>query len=304
MHAILRKEMRLSALAVAAALAIGSTSAVTAQVADLNASLKRFNEFNAAGNYAAAIGEGRKLEAAVKARFGTDHANYAIVLNNLGLAFAGQGKHADAEPAALGREAFEIAQWASQSSAAAAVQQMAARFAAGSGALAVLVREAQDHSAARETAERALIAALARPEAQQDRAAIERLRAQIGDMDGRIATTATQLGKRFPDYAALASPRPLEAVDVQRLLGDDEALVFFLTGAKESYVFALTRSGFDWSTIALGTDDLATKAAAFRRGLDVAEFVQSRDPQLFDLALAHDLHSALLAPVEHGLGDG
>jgi hypothetical protein len=35
---------------------------------------------------------------------------------------------------------------------------------------------------------------------------------------------------------------------VQRLLGADEALVFFLAGANESYVFALTREGFEWRT--------------------------------------------------------
>ena len=44
----------------------------------------------------------------------------------------------------LGREAFVMAQWAKQSAAAAAVQQMGLRFAAGTDALAVLVRERQD----------------------------------------------------------------------------------------------------------------------------------------------------------------
>ena len=50
-------------------------------------------------------------------------------------------------PPALGREALEIAQWAGQSAASAAVQQMAARF-AGGDALGALVRERQDLSAA------------------------------------------------------------------------------------------------------------------------------------------------------------
>ena len=49
--------------------------------------------------------------------------------------------------AALGREAFVMAQWAKQSAAAAAVQQMGLRFAAGTDALAALVRERQDLSA-------------------------------------------------------------------------------------------------------------------------------------------------------------
>jgi len=49
------------------------------------------------------------------------------------------------EPAgALAGEALEIAEWAVQSSAATAVQQMALRFASTDGALASLVRERQD----------------------------------------------------------------------------------------------------------------------------------------------------------------
>ena len=81
----------------------------------------------------------------------------------------------------------------------------------------------------------------------------------------------------------------------------DEALVFWLTGAKESYVFALTREGFEWRTIALGAKDLSEKVAAFRRGLDVDELTKAANagkPLLFDLGLAHELYAALLGPVE------
>jgi tetratricopeptide (TPR) repeat protein len=48
----------------------------------------------------------------------------------------------------MGREGFEIGQWAEQSSAGAAVQQMALRFSSGDSAVAKLVREQQDLSAA------------------------------------------------------------------------------------------------------------------------------------------------------------
>jgi CHAT domain-containing protein len=88
---------------------------------------------------------------------------------------------------------------------------------------------------------------------------------------------------------------------VQRLLGADEALVFFLAGANESYVFALTRESFEWRTISLGEKNMAAKVAAFRRGLDVDELTKSvsmGNAQLFDLAAAHELYVALFGPVE------
>src|SRR4029077_17580630 len=83
--------------------------------------------------------------------------------------------------------------------------------------------------------------------------------------------------------------------------GPDEALVFFLAGANESYVFALTREGFEWRTISLGEKNMAAKVAAFRRGLDVDELTKSISmgkAQLFDLAAAHELYVALFGPVE------
>ena len=68
------------------------------------------------------------------------------------------------EPApSLAREAIEVAQWASQSSAAAAVQQMSTRFASGGGALASLVRERQDLAAAWRDKDKALLDALSNP---------------------------------------------------------------------------------------------------------------------------------------------
>ena len=45
--------------------------------------------------------------------------------------------------------------------------------------------------------------------------------------------------------------------------------MLFSAGDKESYVFALTRDGFDWKAIPVGGRALAEKVAAFRRGLNV-----------------------------------
>src|SRR5207244_1558861 len=79
----------------------------------------------------------------------------------------------------LGREALNMAQWAKQSAAAAAVQQMSLRFAAGSDALAALVRERQDLSAFWRDRDKALLAALAKPQGQQNPAAVDALRRKL-----------------------------------------------------------------------------------------------------------------------------
>ncbi len=152
----------------------------------------------------------------------------------------------------LGHEGFEIAQWAEQSSAGAAVQQMALRFASGNDALAALVRDNQDLASAWRGQDKALIAALSSPRRKQDRAARDGLRKEISATEAKLAANEARLDKEFPDYAALAKPKPLAVEETQRLLRPDEALVFLLPGDKESYVFALTRDAFDWQTISLG----------------------------------------------------
>jgi CHAT domain-containing protein len=174
------------------------------------------------------------------------------------------------EPEAeLGREALTIAQWAKQSAAAAAVQQMGLRFAAGTDALSALVRERQDLTVFWRDRDKALLAALATPQGQQNPTAIGALRRELAATESKLAANTARLEREFPDYAALASPKPLEAEEVQQLLGADEALVFFLTGDKESYVFALTREAFEWKTIPLGAPALSEEVTAFRHGLDV-----------------------------------
>jgi CHAT domain-containing protein/tetratricopeptide (TPR) repeat protein len=208
--------------------------------------------------------------------------------------------------AALGSEGFEIAQWAIQSTAGAAVQQMGARFAAGDGALAALVRQSQDLSALWHDRDKTLVEALGRPQAQRNQAMIDTTRRQIADIEGKLAEVTTRLRRDFPGYAALASPTPLKVADAQKLLGADEALVFFLTNDNESYVFALTRDAFDWKTIPVGGMALQEKVASFRRGLNPDTLGQQieaakstgKPPDMFDLGLANALYVALLGPVE------
>jgi CHAT domain-containing protein/tetratricopeptide (TPR) repeat protein len=207
--------------------------------------------------------------------------------------------------AAAGREAFEIAQWAGQSSAATAVAEMGVRFAAGNDALAALVRESQDLSATWSDRDKALTAARSLPAGRQDRAAIDRLQREISETEARLKAVAAQLQQQFPDYAALANPKPLKVDAVQKLLGADEALVYFLLDDEASYVFGLTSDGFVWKPLALGADAISAKVAAFRSGLDVDMTEDqavldsiSKKRALFDLGVANELYVSLLGPVE------
>ena len=157
----------------------------------------------------------------------------------------------------FGREALVSAQSASQSSAAAAIQQMSQRLAAGEGRLASMIREAQDLRSLLLNRVDSLTDATS--SGKQDRAKVDELRGQMENIERRIAQIGADLAREFPGYASVANAKPLGVDDIQKILGSDEALVSFLTDEKQSYVFAITRERFDWKVIPLGAGELAEK---------------------------------------------
>jgi CHAT domain-containing protein/tetratricopeptide (TPR) repeat protein len=232
---------------------------------------------------------------------------------------------------ALAAEGFEIAQWAQHSQAAAALSQMAARFAKGEGELARLVRERQDLVGRYRILDRKLTAALAKAEAERHPQQEDTWRRDMGEVEKRIAAIDAQFSQKFPDYAALASPEPLSVRDTQALLRPGEALYQLVLDDDRSIAWVVTRDAVRWSPVALGRKALADHVEALRCGLDATVWEAGRpqkpaagaaaaparaatprercrqllgaeptDPAVlpFDLARAHALYAALFSPFE------
>jgi CHAT domain-containing protein len=140
---------------------------------------------------------------------------------------------------------------------------------------------------------------VSKPSAQRDAASEQRSRARIAAIASERAGLQKTLAVEFPDYASLSNPLPLALKDIQPLLSADEAMTIYSVVDKQSYVIAITREGVDWKEVPLGANALTQKVTDFRKGLDVGK---ARDASgksgLFDLALAHELYTALLGPVE------
>jgi CHAT domain-containing protein len=269
---------------------------------------------------------------------GSAHPSVATALDNLAVLYLEQRRYADALPlvsATITRgradpavalpvlfaaqnsglispdrahnDALNVAQRAAQSSAAAALNKLAVRIAAGSDRLASLVRQDQDLAAEAKTLDKAILAAVSNEPAKRDSAAEQRMRDRLAAIAKEREALQQVFAREFPDYAALSTPRPLSAGEIQTLLSDDEALLLYAPGNRDSsYVFALTRKAATWQRIALGADALGEKVAAFRHGLDVDQLRRSAKggkPVLFDLGLAHDLYAALIGPVEAQIKD-
>jgi CHAT domain-containing protein/tetratricopeptide (TPR) repeat protein len=183
---------------------------------------------------------------------------------------------ADRERGLIGRELGEL----NRVTAGGATEMMAihARMEAAEKALPGYARFASRRAALRDDIDRA------EREARQERA---------------------QIGKAFPDYMALADPRPLSVAAVQALLSDDEVLVAILVGSTKSFVWALSRERAEWAEIDAGSPVLREHVAALRNGLDPLAQQDAEGSagsragvvQGFDLVRAHALYRLVLGPV-------
>ncbi len=219
-------------------------------------------------------------------------------------------------------EGFELAQWALHSSAADALAQMSVRFAKGTGPLAGLVRERQELVSQRQGEDKRLLAAVGKA----DTRAADAIRTAVAGLDAKLDAIDQRLAAQFPDYASLASPKPLAIPAAQALLRKDEALIVLLDVPRigrlpeETLAWAVTKEEARWVSIPLGTTALRERVAKLRCGLDregqwtwmgqsqrweakgepcralAPHGLADGEPLPFDLRTAHELYAQLLAP--------
>lgn len=189
-------------------------------------------------------------------------------------------------------EMFESAQWGFGSEAAASLAQMSARSAGGSPQLAALVRERQDLVAEWQGKDKLLVAAKSEAPERRSATGEKELSDRLAAIDGRFGEIDARFAKDFPDYAALASPRPISVADAQASLREGEALVLFLDTddqfkplPEETFIWVVTKTDMKWVRSDLGTGALQREVTALRCGLDASAWA---DPAKWSEATDED----------------
>jgi CHAT domain-containing protein len=179
---------------------------------------------------------------------------------------------------------YNTLQRASSSAAAIAVFKLAARFAAGTGELAKLVRKDQDLIAGSENLDKSLIAALSKPPGERNASAEDQIRRRIDAIKSERERLEETFNRSFPDYAALSKPQPLSLKDA--LLADDEALIALDFGKKPvrittapSYAWIITSTDAYWVELEISSDVLNDQVKALREALSF-HFDKPFDTQL------------------------
>ena len=274
------------------------------------------------GRYADAELFYRRSLASWEKALGPDHPNVVTALNNLAALYGNQHRYSEALPliqttishkraatwAALPvlfgaqsenlispdealDESLNVVQRASHTSAGQALNALAARFSAGPGRLAELVRKDQDLAAEAESLDKAIIAAVAKEPSRRDAAAEQKIKDRIAAVAKEREDIGKIFARDFPDYAALSRPEPLMVKDIQPLLANNEALIIVDVGAT-SYVWVITANRAEWRQLSVSADDVSKEVATLRAALDP----DSSKP--FDRKLAYQLCEQVLGPIE------
>jgi len=208
------------------------------------------------------------------------------------LARSGAGEPADS---------FRMAEGIRGRSVQKALTASAARTAARNPALAELARTEQDLEKQASAQLGLLINVLALPPDQRDDPAIDDLRNQIELLRNERAAVRKKVADKFPDYATLIDPQPPTIEQVRAVLKPGEAFLSFYFGTQSSFVWVVPQQGdVVFASIPLRADELSEMVHKLRRALapEAATMISEIPP--FDLALAYDLYSRLLKPVEAG----
>lgn len=199
-------------------------------------------------------------------------------------------------------DAFSAADIARGSSVQRALAASSARVTIRDPNLAELARQEQDLGNRVASLSRILADLLSRPGEQQLPKVQADLRRDIETMKIERTTLRTNILKQFPDYAELIAPQPVSIAQVRALLLPGEALVSIYSTAESTYVWAVPQAGAPaFAEAKLGGKQVASMVETLRRALEVSDVPLERFPQ-FDVALAHQLYTALLMPVEGALG--
>ncbi len=174
------------------------------------------------------------------------------------------------------------------------------RAAAATPELAEMVRGSQDSGEERDALYRILADLISRPADQVLPRVVEDIKARADNLDRQQKKLQQEIGRRYPAFADLATPRPATIDELQAVLRPGEALLSVGFTELGAYIWAIPAQGrAEFATSPLTRRDIRKLAGSVRAAVDPADFDVLRLPQ-FDAVAARRLHDELLLPVRAG----
>ncbi|MCO6184652.1 CHAT domain-containing protein [Rhizobium sp. L1K21] len=194
------------------------------------------------------------------------------------------------------KEGFVFLQRKTTSSVAGAVDSLAARAAAGTGALADLIRQKQDLEADLAKLDEDIGAERAQPAESFSLEKADFLRGRYRETQDKIAVIQQKISTQFPEFSELEGGNAITVETLQSLLQADEALVM-IDIAKgpfdgDDYVYAVTKDRISGYALETEHGDVAKAVEMLRAGLAF----ETNSETSFDKQAAFALYKTLLGP--------
>ena len=202
------------------------------------------------------------------------------------------------EPASAAAESLTLADGIRSRAVQNALEASAARAAAKTPQLAEVARKSQDIDKQISALSGSINNLLAAAPEDRDEAALKELQKELDGLRAERVALRRDMQKRFPDYNSLVNPQPATIEDVRAALKPDEAFLAFYFGRRDSFAWAVPKSGPPMFVV-LGTTsaDMEKRVAALRTALEPNASTVGDIPA-FDLKAAHELYALLLKPTE------
>ncbi|WP_198374969.1 CHAT domain-containing protein [Neoroseomonas rubea] len=209
----------------------------------------------------------------------------------------------DEDPRAL-QDGFVASQEALSSRAGDAMRRAALRRATTNDVLGRLLAEREEAIEAVQQADNVLLAsAAARSPIPAEEA--DRLRYARADAAARVRTLSAEMLAVSPQFAGYIQPRPVEIRQVQEIVVDDEALIFFVVTEGETLIWGIRRNAAEAISVTVGSTEIANLVRRIRLGVDLGLEARGVPLEPFDVIAARALHDLLLLPIERiGVLDG
>lgn len=193
---------------------------------------------------------------------------------------------------------FEMLQLIRSASAASAINQMGARFALGDNDLAQIIRERQDLLNNWRGMDATFVSSLGGSGGSKVQASPKIVRAELTRLETEIDKTDRRLLAEYPQYYQLSSTQPVSIVETQSLIEEDEALLVYLLGARESYIWVIRNNSLDIKRVEFTFEEVDETVAELRGALDPSGITKLSEVPSFDRTKAYELYKKLFAPAE------
>ncbi|MCK6453386.1 MAG: CHAT domain-containing protein, partial [Alphaproteobacteria bacterium] len=124
----------------------------------------------------------------------------------------------------------------------------------------------------------------------------QRLRDELTRLGAEVDRLDRDIAERFPGFAELSDPRPLELAAAQALLKPGEAMLVYAVGHEQSFLWVVRRDAAAFVPLAVGQEELVGQVAALRAAVDPSAMGDPASPPAYPVAGAARLHRAIMTP--------